>query len=348
MARNLRVEFPGAIYHVTARMIGDWQADRSRLFRDDTDRQRFLERMAERVKQFQVRLYLFCLMTNHFHLVCETPTGNLSRFMQSLATAYTVYYNLKHRRHGHLLDGRFKSRLVEGDEYLLALSRYVHLNPVCVDALKAKPLKEKVEYLRAYAWSSYRSYIGKSKSLGFVQYGPILSEMSGKERKWPERYREYVERGLIKDDKDFKLALKRSPRSIGSDTFRVWIDELHQKMAGARRRPEDISFRHVTEPLKPEMVLETLANVFRVEKGEFRQRRRNSYLRAVAARFLIRYAAQSEREVAVILGMGSGSAVSKQLGNLEGKVMTDRNIIRLIKQVEERLDKKHVAAVARS
>ena len=345
MARNLRIEFPGAIYHVTARMIGDWQADRSQLFRDDADRQRFLERMAERVKQFRVRLYLFCLMTNHFHLVCETPAGNLSRFMQSLATAYTVYFNLRHRRHGHLLDGRFKSKLVEGDEYLLALSRYVHLNPVCAGAIKAKPLKEKVEYLRGYVWSSYRSYIGQSKALKFVQYGPILSEMGGKERRWPRRYQEFVESGLIKDDKDFKLALKRSPRSIGSDAFRVWIDELHQKMAGARRRPEDISFRHITEPLQPEMVLETLANVFQVEKGEFRQRRRNSYLRAVAARFLIRYAARSERDVAVILGMGSGSAVSKQLGNLEAKTMADRSIIRRIKKAEEQLDKKHVAAI---
>lgn len=149
MARHLRVEFPGAIYHVTVRMIGDWQADQARLFQDDADRQRFLDRMAERVKQFHVRLYLFCLMTNHFHLVCETPEANLSRFMQSLTTAYTVYYNLRHRRHGHLLGGRYKAKLVEGDEYLLVLSRYVHLNPVCVEAIKNRPVKEKIDYLQS-------------------------------------------------------------------------------------------------------------------------------------------------------------------------------------------------------
>lgn len=348
MARNLRIEFPGAIYHVTSRMIGDRQTDRSRLFRDDADRQRFLERLAEGVKQYQVRLYLYCLMTNHFHLVCETPAGNLSRFMQSLTTAYTVYYNLKHRRHGHLLDGRFKAKVVEGDEYLLGLSRYVHLNPVRVGAIESRPYKEKIEYLRAYAWSSYRSYIGAVKALKFIQSGPILSEMGGQERKWPERYREYVERGLAKDDREFKAAIKRSARSIGSDAFRIWIDELHRKAAGGRRRPEDISFRHLTEPLQPDLVLETLAKIFRVGKDEFRQRRRNGYLRAVAARFLMRYVGQTEREVAGELGVSGGSAVSKQLRRLEGELMAGRNIQRRIKEAEELLDAEHKAVIIQS
>ena len=101
MARHLRVEFPGAIYHVTCRMIGDGRLEQSRLFREDRERERFLDRLGERVKDYGIRLYLFALMTNHFHLVFETPEGNCSRFMQSLLTAYTVYYNLRHSRHGH-------------------------------------------------------------------------------------------------------------------------------------------------------------------------------------------------------------------------------------------------------
>ena len=83
------------------------------------DHERFLERLAERVEQYNIRLYLFVCMTNHFHLVFETPEANCSKFMQSLSTAYTVYYNLRHGRHGHLLDGRYKAKLVEGDDYLL-------------------------------------------------------------------------------------------------------------------------------------------------------------------------------------------------------------------------------------
>ena len=111
MARHLRVEYPGAIYHVAVRMLGSSPDDGCRLFRDNNDRERFLSRLAERVEQFNIRLYLFSLMQTHWHLVCETPEGNICGFMQSLTTAYTVYYNIRHRRHGHLVDGRFKARL---------------------------------------------------------------------------------------------------------------------------------------------------------------------------------------------------------------------------------------------
>ena len=141
MARPLRVQFPGAIYHVNCRMVGDWRAEKSLLFRDDADRERFLDQLAERVESFQIRLFLFVLMTNHLHLVFETPQANCARFMHALSTAYAVYYNLRHSRHGHVLDGRYKAKLVEADAYLLALSRYVHLNPVCTKALKQKSIR---------------------------------------------------------------------------------------------------------------------------------------------------------------------------------------------------------------
>jgi REP element-mobilizing transposase RayT len=103
MARHLRGEYAGAIYHATCRMLGESRGEISRLFRDDRDRGRFLKQLAERVEEYGIRLYLFVLMTNHFHLVFETPSANCSAFMQSLCTAYTVYFNLRHGRHGHLL-----------------------------------------------------------------------------------------------------------------------------------------------------------------------------------------------------------------------------------------------------
>ncbi len=165
MARHLRVEFPGAIYHVTCRMIGEGRLERSRLFTDDQDRERFVDRLAERVEQYHVRLFQFVLMTNHFHLVFETPEGNCSRFMQSLSTAYTVYYNLRHGRHGHVLDGRYKAKVVEGDAYLLTLTRYVHLNPVHVGEARDWPVEERIRFLRGYKWSTYPTE-GKPESEG--------------------------------------------------------------------------------------------------------------------------------------------------------------------------------------
>ncbi|MBT3191335.1 MAG: hypothetical protein HN341_02145 [Verrucomicrobia bacterium] len=335
MARHLRVEYPGAIYHVTCRMLGDVK---SRLFKDDADRERLLERLSERVEQYNIRLYMFVLMTNHFHLVFETPEGNCSKFMHSLSTAYTVYYNLRHKRHGHLFDGRYKAKLVDGDDYLLALSRYVHLNPVHVSGIKNKSLEEKIRYLRQYPWSSYQSYIGKRKELSYVEYAPILAEMSGKERDRPKRYREFVESGLAETDEEFIEALKESPRSIGSDHFRGRIDELYQKLIERSNAPEDISFRRITEPLEPEKVLDILAEIFEVEVDEFRQRRRGSYLRAVAARYLSRYSSLTQREVAQLLNIGTGAAVSQQMKKLSERLPKDRRLSKMLKKVEGKLD----------
>jgi len=343
MARLLRVEYPGAIYHVTCRMVGDWQTEKTFLFKDDADHQRFVDHLAERVEQFNIRLYLFVCTTNHFHLVFETPEANCSKFMQSLSTAYTVYYNLRHNRHGHLFDGRYKAKLVEGDDYLLALSRYVHLNPVQVSSMKRKPITERIAHLRKHRWSSYPSYIGRRKALDFVEYGPLLSEMSGKRRDWPKRYREFVESGLAESDEDFKVALKLSPRSIGGDHFRAWIDELYQKRVETHARPEDVSFRHLTEPLPAEDVLAVLADIFGVETDAFYRRSRNSPLRAVAARLLIRYAALSQRDVADLLKVGSGAAVCNQLTRLTGKLARDRCLRRQLKQAEDRLEQTRCA-----
>lgn len=347
MARQLRVEYPGAICHVPCRMVGDapssgnygvtsWPPEK-RLFRDEADHGRFLERLAERVEQFQIRLYLFVCMTNHFHLVFETPEANCSKFMQSLSTAYTVYYNLRHGRHGHLLDGRFKAKLVDGDSYLLALSRYVHLNPVQIAGQKNKPIEARIAALRAWRWSSYPSYIGKRKALDFVEYSPVLAQMSSSQQDWPKRYREFVESGLAKSDDDVRMALKRSPRSIGNDGFRAWIDELYQKRVQAHARREDVSFRHITEALSSDEVMVILAEIFGVEMEAFKRRSRNNPLRAVAAHMLMRYAAQSQRDVADLLNMGSGSAVCKQLKALPGKLSKDRPLRRQVKQAEVKL-----------
>jgi REP element-mobilizing transposase RayT len=324
-------------------MLGDWKRQNNLLFEDDADRERFLSRLADRVEQYHIRLYLYCLLSNHVHLVFETPEGNCSKFMQSLSTAYTVYFNLRHDRHGHLLDGRFKAKLVEGDEYLLALSRYVHLNPVHVGAMKNRPIADRIRHLRQYRWSSYPSYIGEAKAQDFVNYGPMLAEMGGKRRARPKLYRAFVESGLADSDDEFKAALKESPRSIGSDVFRGWVDDLYQKMIETHRRPEDVAFRHVTEPMAADAVLAVLAEVLEVSVDVFRQRRRASSLRGIAARFLCRYAGLTQREAAAVLKIGSGAAVSAQLRKLAGELDQDRQLHRRVEQAETRLDKLRAA-----
>lgn len=325
------------MYHVTSRLVGSWREGRGRLFRDNADRERFLDQLAERVEQREVRLYLFCLMANHFHLVFETPRGNCSSFMQGLLTAYTVYFNRRHERHGHLMDGRYKAKLVEGDQYLLSLSRYVHLNPVKVKAMQELPLPEQVKCLRGYRWSSYPGYIGRETPLEFVSYGPVLGMMTGRKKEWPERYRQFVETGLSEEDEEFAEVLAGSPRSIGGEGFRVWVDRLHQTELGKRTQIEDISFRHTTEVLDPGVVLRVVAETLGEEVGAFRRRRRDSHLRAVAARCLIQYSGLTQREVARELHAGSGSAVSKQLAGFAAYARKEKRLIRQLDAIEKRL-----------
>src|SRR6516164_719826 len=168
MARALRIERPGGRYHVTARGI-----DRQALFRDDADRFHFLELLAELGERFGTRIHAYVLMDNHFHLLLETPEANLSRAMQWLGVSYSLWFNRRHSRVGHLFQGRFKAFIVEDDAGWQEVARYVHLNPVRVAMLgldkrrrsasgaglvsKPKPelMAERLRLLRQFRWSSY-------------------------------------------------------------------------------------------------------------------------------------------------------------------------------------------------
>lgn len=344
MARPLRIEFPGAIYHVTSRMLGSWRQTRDRLFRDERDHLRFLERLGEGVADFGIRLYLFTLMSNHYHLVLETPEGNLSRFMQSLSTAYTVYFNKCHRRHGHLLDGRYKAKLVSGDDYLLRLSRYVHLNPVWTSGWRGRPIRERIEHLRRYRWSSYPDYIGRDQRWEFVDRGPVLAMMAGNLAAKRIAYRKFVETGLATADEEFQEALKACPAGIGEESFLKWVEGLRGRKVRESNRPEDLAFRRVREPLPTAVVVEVVAAVLGVSPEDFGKRRRNSALRALASRFLIRYAGQTQREVAALLGTGTGGAISAQVARLPGLLKGDARLARKVRQIERQLEERRAQA----
>src|SRR5262249_61269377 len=122
MARPLRIQFPGAIYHVSSRMVGSWNDRGDRLYRDGQDYQRFVERLKEGVRESSVRLYLLCLMSNHFHLLLEAPAAKLSRFMQKLTTGYNLYYKRRHQKHGHVPDGRVQTKDSAWERYFRRVS----------------------------------------------------------------------------------------------------------------------------------------------------------------------------------------------------------------------------------
>lgn len=193
MARPLRIERPGGRYHVTVR--GN---ERKALFRDDPDRFHFLELLAELGERLGTRVHAYVLMDNHFHLLLETPEANLSRAMQWLGVSYSIWFNRRHDRVGHLFQGRFKALVVEDDAGWQEVARYVHLNPVRVAGLglgkrqqaasraglAAKPqpglLSKRLALLREYRWSSYRGYAGYCASLNWVWPEPLCRLCGGK------------------------------------------------------------------------------------------------------------------------------------------------------------------------
>ena len=158
MARPLRIQYPGAVYHVTCR--GNEGSD---IYRDDADRTAFLKTLLQSIKTYTIKLYSYVLMGNHFHFLVDTPMGNLGEFMRHFNISYTSYFNRRHKRAGHLYQGRYKSIVVDRDEYLSVLSRYIHLNPIRIGKMKNKPDEEKTEYLMRYRWSSLQGYINKNK-----------------------------------------------------------------------------------------------------------------------------------------------------------------------------------------
>lgn len=181
MSRPIRIEFPDALYHVTAR--GDTRED---IFEDDQDRLMFLSTLGQVVEQFNWICHAYCLMGNHYHLLIQTPDGNLSKGMRQLNGVYTQASNRRYRRVGHLFQGRFKAILVDSDAYLLGLTRYVVLNPVRADMVKDPA---------DWPWSSYRASVGLESAAPWLAVDGLLAQFAKQRRLAQQRYAQFVAEG---------------------------------------------------------------------------------------------------------------------------------------------------------
>lgn len=199
MARPLRLEYPWALYHVTAR--GD---RRGWIYLDEADHRQFIETLARAVQQFNWVLSAYCLMGNHYHLLVETPDANLARGMQWLNGVYTQRFNRRHGRVGHVLQGRYKAILVQRESYLLELARYIVLNPV-----RAGLVDDPSEW----EWSSYPATAGISKPPLWLMTARVLDEFG------PDphgAYRRFVHEGVGRVSPWTRL---QAQLFLGSDAF---------------------------------------------------------------------------------------------------------------------------------
>lgn len=180
MARRLRVELEGGLYHIIAR--GN---DRRTIFHSDEDHKKFLSLLATQKKRLPFFLYSYCMMTNHVHLLIERRADSIGRIMHRVLTGYSQYYNRRYRKVGHLFQGRHKAILCQSDIYLAELVRYIHLNPV-----RAKMVR-KAEH---YAHSSQRAYLGL-EAAGIVDIDPVLRLFAARKKVARQRFRRVCDRG---------------------------------------------------------------------------------------------------------------------------------------------------------
>jgi putative transposase len=273
MARPVRIEISGGWYHVTAR--GN---ERRAVFRDDKDRLHFLELLAEAVERFGLRLHAYVLMENHYHLLVETPHANLSSAMQWLGVSYTMWFNRRHGRVGHLFQGRFKAVVLEAETAAVEVSRYLHLNPVRVGRLglgkparqrsahgmasqpDAKQVAERLERLRRYAWSSYRAYVGRAKKPQGLTTRRVLEMVGG--RGWAEQQRAYqrlVEEAVREGVAESPWERLEAGMVLGGQEF---VDHMRRHLRGDEREQPQL------RQLRPRPSWEEVVAAVEKVKGE--------------------------------------------------------------------------------
>lgn len=204
MARPLRIEYPGAVYHITAR--GN---RRAQIFADDRDREEFLKILSEVNRRFDTRCHAYCLMDNHYHLLLETPQANLSTAMRQLDGVYTQKYNWLHQKTGHVFQGRYKAIVVERDAYLLEVARYVVLNPVRA-GLVCGPDK--------WLWSSYAATAGAERADASLTTDWLLGQFDKSAAVAKIKYKDFV---LNAPDLNFAEKVV-SGVVLGSGKFTEW------------------------------------------------------------------------------------------------------------------------------
>ncbi len=302
------------LYHITSR--GD---DRKKIFLNETDYLKFLEYLKKAKERFRFNLYAYCLMGNHYHFLLEITQPNLSRIMQYLNASYTIYYNVKRKRTGHLFQGRFKSILVEADSYFAELTRYIHLNPV-----KAKM----VEVPEQYRWSSYNAYIvNRSDALVDKDRVRGLLAMS------PGQYRQFVLEGIEHPADPFKHVY------AGFILGRVKFIKENLVQLRAEVESKDFAYkRAVKNIIDPEKIIDVVARYFKLDPEQICKSRARSMTSKKAAIYVMRRkTGLTNAQIGAIFGM-KFAAVSKAFLSFEKEIAGDKGLMSMVKEVISKVE----------
>ena len=284
------------------------------VFQSIRDREQYLSYLESAHDRYGAIIHVYCLMGNHYHLLLETPRGNLSQILHHINGAYTTYFNIKRRRFGHLFQGRFKGILVEKDAYCKELSRYVHLNPVRA-ALVKTPLE--------YRWSSYRYFIGKDRKPDWLTTELVLGDFGGQGRTGFRRYREYVER---REGKEPENPLKKVIAStyLGSEDFikKITGEYLEKTRMDKRNIPA------LKEILRGPTLGEIEETVFRVIGKD------HALFKKICVYLSHQYSGLALDEIGGYFGM-KGSAVSQLSGRFRETIKGDKVLRGVLSTIEK-------------
>ncbi len=317
MARPLRIEYPGAFYHVMNRGIAGQD-----LFRTKIDRERFLECLETAVERFSLKIHAYCLMTTDYHLLVETMDANLSRAFQWINVSFAAYFNRKRHRQGHLFQGRFKSVRVEAEEYLKELSRYIHLNPVRAGIVKNP---------KGYAWSSYKAYIGKIKRPEWLETQWLLSRFGRKKREAEEQYRIFVEtvdhKQLENPEKDLTGGF-----ILGSGEF---VKRVKETFVDPREEGKEIP--HLTflkRTIKTETIIDTVGSEFGCTRAKILEKGRQGNLARDMAIYLARdLSGESAQSLGAYFGGISGAGITMRYKCMSEKAVESRRLRGRLKKI---------------
>ncbi len=283
MARPLRLEYPGAVYHVMAR-----GHERSAIFRDADDRAKFLALVAEIVQEEKWLVHGYCLLGNHYHLMIETPAGELSRGMRALNGDYARWFNWQHDRRGHVFEGRFRAVLVQKESHLLELHRYIVLNPV-----RARLARRAGDW----RWSSYRATAGLERAPGWLETDWTLAQFARSRSAAREDFQRFVDMGKVAGREVTEM---EAAPYLGDADFRKRI----QDRIDARGIDDEIPlrYRRASEAVQVEEIRKRVAREWRVS-AEALARRRGGDEKKAAIYLARKLTHLSGREIGALFGV---------------------------------------------
>lgn len=320
MPRTARLDAPDLLQHVIVRGV-----ERCDIFRDDNDRNRFVENLSKLLVQTGTECLAWALMSNHFHLLLRPRDIGLAPFMRRLLTGYAIYFNRRHERSGHLFQNRYKSIVCEEDTYLLELVRYIHLNPVRAGLIDG------VAALDDYPWSGHSVILGNT-TIDEQAVDQVLSLFGKRQREARAKYRQFVADGVaLGRRKELgggrRLSMKgvlgggdHDPRILGCDEF---IEKLRT------RRGLEV---HISQPVELDMIISMACNHFGIDEHELRVNSRTARIaavRSVICYLAVRRGGHSGVEVGRRVNLGR-AGVCVAAGRGEKMVMDDPKLLRLI------------------